>query len=193
MKVFLYYIGKPKDPHANALAADYIARANRFTSSSMAEIRPDRTDLWVKHPTAKKILLDPAGRTLDSAAFADLFAKAEMAGQDLSRGDGLDGFPQAHVVGDQRSPGAHGKQRPLGLIRIQWSLQQIYQPGGGPVAGEQFRELCAAPFRVAPPGDEVQRIIIDAQFVTGLRRQLQERFQHVEAVFRQQAFLSGIE
>ena len=75
MKVFLYYIGKPKDPHANALAADYIQRANRFAPSQMAEIRPDRTDLWSKHPGAKKILLDPAGRALDSAAFADLFAK----------------------------------------------------------------------------------------------------------------------
>jgi 23S rRNA (pseudouridine1915-N3)-methyltransferase len=94
MKVFLYYIGKPKDLHANALAADYIARANRFTSSSMAEIRPDRADIWAKHPAAKKLLVDPAGRTLDSAAFADLFAKAEMAGQDLVFAvGGHDGFP----------------------------------------------------------------------------------------------------
>jgi 23S rRNA (pseudouridine1915-N3)-methyltransferase len=49
----------------------------------MFEIRPGRTDFWQKHPTAKKILLDPAGRSLDSAAFADLFAKAEMLGHDL--------------------------------------------------------------------------------------------------------------
>jgi 23S rRNA (pseudouridine1915-N3)-methyltransferase len=93
MKVFLYYIGKPKDPHANALAADYIGRANRFASSSMSEIRPERTDLWSKHPAAKKILLDPIGRTLDSAAFADLFSKAEMSGQDLVFAvGGHDGF-----------------------------------------------------------------------------------------------------
>jgi 23S rRNA (pseudouridine1915-N3)-methyltransferase len=93
VKVFVYYIGKPKDLHANALAADYIARANRFTSTSMAEIRPDRTDLWSKHPAAKKILLDPVGRPLDSTAFADLFAKAEMAGQDLVFAvGGHDGF-----------------------------------------------------------------------------------------------------
>jgi 23S rRNA (pseudouridine1915-N3)-methyltransferase len=94
MKVFLYYIGKAKDPHANALAADYMARANRFAPSSMAEIRPDRTDLWVKHPSASKILLDPPGRTLDSAAFADLIAKAEMAGRDLVFAvGGHDGLP----------------------------------------------------------------------------------------------------
>lgn len=96
MKVFLYYVGKPKDTHANALAADYIKRADRFAPSVMAEIRPDRTDLWNKHPSAKKILLDPLGRTLDSTAFADLFAKAEMLGHDLVfLVGGHDGLPPA--------------------------------------------------------------------------------------------------
>lgn len=96
MKVFLYFVGKPKDAHANALAADYIQRANRFAPSYTAEIRPDRSDLWLKHPGAKKILLDPAGRALDSRAFADLFAKAEMSGQDLVfLIGGHDGLPPA--------------------------------------------------------------------------------------------------
>jgi 23S rRNA (pseudouridine1915-N3)-methyltransferase len=96
MKVFLYYAGKPKDPHANALAAEYIKRADRFAPSQMSEIRPDRTDLWSKHPGAKKILLDPLGRSLDSTAFADLFAKAEMLGQDLVfLVGGHDGLPPA--------------------------------------------------------------------------------------------------
>ena len=83
MKVFLYYSGKPKDPHANALAADYIKRASRYAPAVMTEIKPEKTDLWAKHPTAKKILFDPAGRSLDSTAFADLFSKAEMLGHDL--------------------------------------------------------------------------------------------------------------
>lgn len=82
MKVFLYYVGKAKDPHANALAADYVQRAHRYTSTQMSEIKPD-ADFWSKHPSAQKILLDPAGRELDSAGFADLFAKAEMTGRDL--------------------------------------------------------------------------------------------------------------
>jgi 23S rRNA (pseudouridine1915-N3)-methyltransferase len=96
MKVFLYYVGKSKDPHANALAADYIKRADRFAPSQMLEIRPDRTDLWSKHPGARKILLDPLGRSLDSTAFADLFAKAEMLGHDLVfMVGGHDGLPPA--------------------------------------------------------------------------------------------------
>ncbi len=80
MKVFLYYIGKPKDPNANALAAEYIGRANRYTPCVMAEIRPDRSDFWTKHPTAKKILLDPAGKSLDSGAMADLSPRPRWPG-----------------------------------------------------------------------------------------------------------------
>ena len=96
MKVFLYYIGKAKDPHANALAADYIKRAGHYATTQMSEIRPAATDLWAKHPTAKKILLDPAGKSLDSHGFAQLFAKAEMQGHDLVFAvGGHDGLPEA--------------------------------------------------------------------------------------------------
>lgn len=96
MKVFLYYLGKAKDPHANALAADYIQRAGRYAQSQMLELKSDRTDFWSRHPSATKILLDPAGRQLDSAAFTDLFSKAEMLGRDLVFVvGGHDGLPPA--------------------------------------------------------------------------------------------------
>jgi 23S rRNA (pseudouridine1915-N3)-methyltransferase len=96
VKVFLYYSGKPKDPHANAIAADYIKRISHYAPAQMTEIRPEKTDLWAKHPTAKKILFDPAGRSLDSNAFAQLFAKAEMLGHDLVFVvGGHDGLPEA--------------------------------------------------------------------------------------------------
>jgi 23S rRNA (pseudouridine1915-N3)-methyltransferase len=96
VKVFLYYIGKPKDAHANALAADYYKRAAHYAPCQMIEIKPDRFDPWAKHPSATKILLDPAGRSLDSNAFADLFAKGEMLGHDLVFVvGGHDGLPAA--------------------------------------------------------------------------------------------------
>ena len=81
MKVFLYYSGKAKDIHANAMAADYIKRVSHYASAQMTEV--SKIDPWIKHPTAKKILFDPAGRSIDSNAFADLFGKAEMLGHDL--------------------------------------------------------------------------------------------------------------
>ena len=83
VKIYLYFIGKPKDPHANAVAKDFLGRAARYCAASMWEIRPDRADLWAKHPTARKIFLDPAAKPMDSPAFAQLVARAEMEGRDL--------------------------------------------------------------------------------------------------------------
>jgi 23S rRNA (pseudouridine1915-N3)-methyltransferase len=94
VKVFLYYIGKARDAHANAMAAEYVKRAERYAPVQMAEIRPDRADIWAKHPSAKKLLLDPVGKSLDSNAFAELFSRAEMHGHDLVFAvGGHDGFP----------------------------------------------------------------------------------------------------
>jgi len=83
VKIHLYFIGKPKDAHANALAADFVARTSHYARAEMREIQPARTDLWAKHPSALKVLLDPAGKPLDSPAFARFLAKAEMEGRDL--------------------------------------------------------------------------------------------------------------
>lgn len=94
MRIFLYYIGKARDPHANAMAAEYIQRSTRFAKCEMREIRPARFDLWAKHPSASKILLDPSGRALDSAAFTSLVEKAGREGRDLVFViGGADGLP----------------------------------------------------------------------------------------------------
>lgn len=73
MKIFLYYIGKARNAHANALAEEYIKRSGRYATCAMREIHPDRFDPWAKHPSIKKILLDPAGRAMDSPKLATLF------------------------------------------------------------------------------------------------------------------------
>jgi 23S rRNA (pseudouridine1915-N3)-methyltransferase len=83
VKIFLYYIGKPRDARANDLAKDFVQRTNHYAPMQMLEIRPDRVDLWAKHPGAQKIFLDPVGRTFDSSAFAKIFAQAQMQGRDL--------------------------------------------------------------------------------------------------------------
>jgi 23S rRNA (pseudouridine1915-N3)-methyltransferase len=94
VKIFLYYIGKPRDPHANAIAADFLSRAARYRACVMAEIAPGRADVWAKHPAARRILLDPAGKALDTAAFVRLISRAEMEGRDLVFVvGGADGLP----------------------------------------------------------------------------------------------------
>jgi 23S rRNA (pseudouridine1915-N3)-methyltransferase len=111
LKVFLYYIGKPRDPHANSIAEDFVERASRYAPTSMREIRPDRVDLPAKHPSAEHIYLDPGGRAMDSTAFSRIFAKAEMVGRDLvflvGGADGLPAGCRSYCQGDsgQRGPG----------------------------------------------------------------------------------------
>jgi 23S rRNA (pseudouridine1915-N3)-methyltransferase len=96
VKIFLYYIGKPRDPHANAIATDFVARAAHYCACEMREVRPDRFDPWAKHPSARHILLDPAGKTMGTAAFVALVSQAEFEGRDLVFAvGGADGLPAA--------------------------------------------------------------------------------------------------
>jgi 23S rRNA (pseudouridine1915-N3)-methyltransferase len=87
VKIYLYFIGKPKDPHINAAAEDYMSRVARYCSAEMRELRPDgkgaRGDPAAMHPNALRIALDPGGKQMDSAALAELFAQSQMQGRDL--------------------------------------------------------------------------------------------------------------
>jgi 23S rRNA (pseudouridine1915-N3)-methyltransferase len=83
LKIFLYYIGKPRDPHANAIAAEFMKRSGRYADCEMHEIIPRRFDLFARHASTRKIFLDPEGRSTDSAAFVKIIERAEREGQDL--------------------------------------------------------------------------------------------------------------
>jgi 23S rRNA (pseudouridine1915-N3)-methyltransferase len=83
VKLGVYFIGKPRDRHANAIAEEYLKRTSRYLKCEMREIVPERFDPFEKHPTAKKVLLDPAGRALNSEQFAALVGKAEEEARDM--------------------------------------------------------------------------------------------------------------
>jgi 23S rRNA (pseudouridine1915-N3)-methyltransferase len=83
VKVFIYFIGKPRDEHANAIAAEFVKRSGRYATCEMREIHPGRFDLFAKHSSGRKIFLDPAGRSLDTTAFVQIVDRAEREGQDL--------------------------------------------------------------------------------------------------------------
>ncbi|HML17547.1 MAG TPA: 23S rRNA (pseudouridine(1915)-N(3))-methyltransferase RlmH [Bryobacteraceae bacterium] len=89
MKLFLYYIGKARDTHAIAMSEEYIKRSTRFAKCEMREIEPRRFDPFEKHPSAKKILLDPAGRRLDSAGFLKLIKEGRDTVFVIGGADGL--------------------------------------------------------------------------------------------------------
>jgi 23S rRNA (pseudouridine1915-N3)-methyltransferase len=83
MKIFVYFIGKPRDEHANAIAAEFIRRSGRYASCEMREIVPARFDVFARHGAARKIFLDPAGQALNSSRFIKIVEQAEREGQDL--------------------------------------------------------------------------------------------------------------
>jgi 23S rRNA (pseudouridine1915-N3)-methyltransferase len=51
------------------MAEEYIKRSTRFAKCEMREVQPRKFDLHEKHAGALKVMLDPAGKTLDSAGF----------------------------------------------------------------------------------------------------------------------------
>ena len=75
MKIRLLYVGKARDSHANAMAAEYIKRTTRYTNCEMREIQPATFDPWVEYPRALKILLDPLGKAMTSMEFSKLFER----------------------------------------------------------------------------------------------------------------------
>ena len=89
MKIWLYYIGKARDPHANAMAEEYIKRSTRYAKCEMREIHPLRFDPWAKHPTAAKVLLDPLGKALDSAGLIGQIQKMHDVVFIIGGSDGL--------------------------------------------------------------------------------------------------------
>ena len=96
MKIYLYFIGKARDVHSNGMADEFIKRSTRYTKCEMREIQPERFNPWTKHPSASKVLLDPAGKSMDSAGFVKLVEKAETDGRDVVFIlGGADGLPPA--------------------------------------------------------------------------------------------------
>lgn len=96
MKVFLYYIGKARDEHANAIANEFLKRSGRYGLCEMREVNPERFDLFGKHPAARKVFLDPAGKAMDSPSFVSLIEQAERESRDVVfLIGGHDGLPPA--------------------------------------------------------------------------------------------------
>ncbi len=127
MKLLLYYIGKARDRHANAMAEEYIKRSSRFAKCAMREIQPRRFDPWIKHASASKILLDPAGRALDSAGFILLVDKAERDGRDLVfLIGGADGLPEEWKKRADLLVGLSAMTMPHELARVVLA-EQIYR------------------------------------------------------------------
>ena len=93
----------------------------------MREIRPERTDLWAKHPTARRVFLDPAGKPMDSAAFAKMVSRAEMEARDLVfLVGGHDGLPPGWAARADQLVSLSAMTFPHELARVMLT-EQIYR------------------------------------------------------------------
>jgi len=96
VRIYVYFVGKPRDEHANALAAEFLKRTSRWAKCEMREVQPQRAEFWEKHPTAAFVLLDPAGKRWDSAEFAARVREWEDQSRDVVFVlGGHDGLPEA--------------------------------------------------------------------------------------------------
>ena len=96
MKLVLYFIGKPRDEHANAMAEEFLKRSRRYATCEMREINPARFDIFERHAAARKVFLDPAGRVTSTADFVQLVSDAEREARDVVfLVGGAEGLPDA--------------------------------------------------------------------------------------------------
>jgi len=96
VRVFVYYVGKARDEHANAIAAEFLKRSSRWAKCEMREVHPGRPAFFDKHPTAAIVMLDPSGKRWDSAAFASQIRVWEDESRDaVFVLGGHDGLPDA--------------------------------------------------------------------------------------------------
>ena len=127
MKAYVYFIGKTRDPHLNGAADEYFKRAQRYLKCEVREIHPERFDVWARHPTATKILLDPEGRPMDSQQFAKLIGSAEEEARDLVFViGGHDGLPPAWKKRADRLLSLSAMTWPHELARVMLA-EQIYR------------------------------------------------------------------
>ncbi|MBM3814437.1 MAG: 23S rRNA (pseudouridine(1915)-N(3))-methyltransferase RlmH [Acidimicrobiia bacterium] len=95
MKVYVYFMGKPRDKHANGIAAEYLKRSSRYAKCEMRQVRPERFDPIARHAGAWVVGLDPAGNVLDSGGFTSLVRQMEEEARDLVfLIGGHDGLPE---------------------------------------------------------------------------------------------------
>jgi 23S rRNA (pseudouridine1915-N3)-methyltransferase len=95
VRIFVYFIGKPRDAAVNSTAAEFLRRTSRYATCEMREIHPERFDPWQRHPSGLKVLVDPGGKLWTSAQFTAWISKTEAEGRDaifiIGGHDGLPG------------------------------------------------------------------------------------------------------
>ena len=62
----LYFIGKGRDQHGEAMASEFVRRTSRWVRIEMREVRTRHGNPISRHSEATRIALDPSGRSMTS-------------------------------------------------------------------------------------------------------------------------------
>lgn len=81
MQIVLYYYGKVRDRHAQAICEEYLKRCQRYTRCELRELKP-RQDHW-DPPGTLVVLLSPDGESLDTPQFASIVEQARLESRNL--------------------------------------------------------------------------------------------------------------
>ena len=98
MKIRVAYVGRPRNRALNEAAVEYARRLGHFCDFGQRELRErDLVRVREKFPRAALVALDPAGRQMDSAAFARWLERLRDAGtrELVFLVGGADGLPPA--------------------------------------------------------------------------------------------------
>ncbi len=79
MKVRVAFVGRPRSRALNEAAAEYARRIQHYCDFEQRELR-DSGQARRKFPAAVLVALDPAGREVDSAAFARWLERRQNSG-----------------------------------------------------------------------------------------------------------------
>jgi len=128
MKIFVYFRRQAAGPARQRDGGGFSgARGPLCARRNAGKIRPERTDLWAKHPTARRVFLDPAGKPMDSAAFAKMVSRAEMEARDLVfLVGGHDGLPPGWAARADQLVSLSAMTFPHELARVMLT-EQIYR------------------------------------------------------------------
>ncbi|MCZ2154447.1 MAG: 23S rRNA (pseudouridine(1915)-N(3))-methyltransferase RlmH [Bryobacterales bacterium] len=81
MRIVLYYYGRIRDRHAQAICEEYLKRSQRYIRFELQQLKP-HSETW-DQPGTLKFLLSPEGEMLSSAQFAQVIREAQAAARDL--------------------------------------------------------------------------------------------------------------
>jgi len=79
MRLTVAYVGRPRSRALNEAARDYAARIAHFCEFRQQELK-EAGQARQKFPGARLVAMDPAGREMDSAAFARWLERLQDAG-----------------------------------------------------------------------------------------------------------------